>query len=66
MQIKTMSNTEKASGLTDLNADINTTGTKAEAGNVIAIPGSDTTTPLSIANAEMACGDLNGVVWKFQ
>ena len=66
MQIKTMSNTEKASGLTDLNADINTTGTKAEAGNVIAIPGSDTTTPLSIANAEKACGDLNGVVWKFQ
>lgn len=66
MQIKTMSNTDKASGLTDLNEDIDTTGTSAVAGNVTAIPGSDVTTPLSIANAELACGDLNGVVWKFQ
>lgn len=66
MQIKTLSNTDEASGLTDLNEDVDTTGTAADAGNVIAIPGSDVTTPLSIANAELACGDLNGVVWKFQ
>lgn len=66
MQIRTLSNTDTADGLTDLNADIDTTGTKADAGDVIAIPGSDVTTPLSIANAELACGDLNGVVWKFQ
>lgn len=67
MQIKTLGASEKANGLTDLNAAIiNTSGTLAAAGNVIAVPGSDTTTPLSIANAEMACGDLNGVVWKFQ
>lgn len=66
MQIRTLSNADTADGLTDLNADIDTTGTKADAGDVIAIPGSDVTTPLSIANAELACGDLNGVVWKFQ
>lgn len=66
MQIKTLSSTDKASGLTDLNQDIDTTRTTAAAGNVIAIPGSDVTTPLSIANAELACGDLNGVAWKFQ
>ena len=65
MQIKTLGADEKANSLTDLNANIVTSGTPA-AGNVIAVPGSDTTTPLSIANAEMACGDLNGVVWKFQ
>lgn len=64
MQIKTMGANEKADGLTDLNA--NDIKGKATAGNVIAVPGSDPTTPLSIANAEMACGDLNGVVWKFQ
>ena len=64
MQIKTFGG--KADSLTDLNANIDTSGTAAAAGNVIAVPGSDTTTPLSIANAEMACGDLNGVVWKFQ
>lgn len=64
MQIKTLGADETADSLTDLNANIvDTSGT---AGNVIAVPGSDTTTPLSIANAEMACGDLNGVVWKFQ
>lgn len=67
MQIKTLNaETEKADSLTGLNGNINTSGTSAVAGNVIAVPGSDTTTPLSIANAEMACGDLNGVVWKFQ
>lgn len=66
MQIKTLGSDETADSLTDLNADIDTSGTSAAAGNVIAVPGSDTTTPLSIANAEMACGDLNGVVWKFQ
>ena len=66
MQIKTLGADETADSLTDLNADIDTSGTSAAAGNVIAVPGSDTTTPLSIANAEMACGDLNGVVWKFQ
>ena len=66
MQIKTLSADETADSLTDLNANINTSDTSAAAGNVIAVPGSDTTTPLSIANAEMACGDLNGVVWKFQ
>ena len=66
MQIKTLSADKTADSLTDLNANINTSDTSAAAGNVIAVPGSDTTTPLSIANAEMACGDLNGVVWKFQ
>lgn len=66
MQIKTLGDDEVASGLTALNADINTGGSSAAAGNVIAVPGSDTTTPLTIANAEKACGDLNGVVWKFQ
>lgn len=65
MQIKTLGANEKADSLTDLNANIDASGTAAT-GNVIAVPGSDTTTPLSIANAEMACGDLNGVVWKFQ
>lgn len=66
MQIKTLGGDETADSLKDLNEDIDTSGTAAAAGNVIAVPGSDTTTPLSIANAEMACGDLNGVVWKFQ
>lgn len=65
MQIKTLGPDEKANSLTDLNADIDTNGSLA-VGNVIAVPGSGTTTPLSIANAEMACGNLNGVVWKFQ
>lgn len=66
MQIKTLGEGEKADSLKDLNDDIDTSGTSAVAGNVIAVPGSNTTTPLSIANAEMACDDLNGVVWKFQ
>lgn len=66
MQIKTLGAKEEANSLTDLNEDIDTSGTSAATGNVIAVPGSDITTPLSIANAEMACGDLNGVVWKFQ
>lgn len=66
MQIKTLGPKEEADSLRDLNTNIDTNSATALAGNVIAVPGSGTTTPLSIANAEMACGDLNGVVWKFQ
>ena len=66
MQIKTLANTDTADGLTDVDDDIATEGGTTRAGDVIAVPGSDVTTPLSIVNAEMACGDLNGVVWKFQ
>ena len=66
MQIKTLSADETADGLTDLNEDIDTGDATVADSSVTAVPGSDVSTPLSIANAEEACGDLNGVVWKFQ
>lgn len=66
MQIKTLSANETADGLTDLNEDIDTGDATVADSSVTAVPGSDVSTPLSIANAEEACGDLNGVVWKFQ
>lgn len=66
MQIKTLSAKETADGLTDLNEDVDTDNATVADSSVTAVPGSDVSTPLSIANAEEACGDLNGVVWKFQ
>lgn len=66
MQIKTLGANETADGLTDLNEDIDTGDATVADDSVTAVPGSDVSTPLTIANAETACGDLNGVVWKFQ
>lgn len=66
MQIKTLSADETADGLTDLNEDVDTGDATVADDSVTAVPGSDVSTPLTIANAETACGDLNGVVWKFQ
>lgn len=51
---------------TALNKDITTGEATSADGTLIAVPGSDITTPVTISQAEDTCGDNNVVAWKFQ
>lgn len=51
---------------TELNKDITTGDASSGAGELLAVPGSDITTPVTISQAESTCGDNNVIAWKFQ
>jgi len=51
---------------TSLDADLDTGDAKSEDGVYIAVPGTDYTTPATLAAASMACKDVNVIGWKFQ
>lgn len=51
---------------TALNKDITTNNGDSSEGTLLAVPGSDVTTPVTIGQAEKTCGDNNVIAWKFQ
>lgn len=52
--------------VTALNTNITTEDGESADGTLMAVPGSDVTTPVTISQAEDTCGDNNVIAWKFQ